>query len=155
MCSAAGVVVGDGFALDGGGLVSVAAENTVRLAEARMRDSARSDLRGKPQPACTLAIQKAGKCFAFEIELLQLQMQEGSKITQEQIVDHKAVELVAVNGQVTATFKFPLVFFVDFHSHQVRHNLAQSAVMVAFHPHHLDAALGVRELADVAEKLPV
>ena len=33
--------------------------------------------------------------------------------------------------------------------------LRQSVVVVAFHPYHFDLALGIRKLADVAEKLPM
>src|SRR6266436_8694345 len=82
-------------------------------------------------------------------------MQERSHGTQQQIVDHKAVKLMTVNGEVTATLEFPLVFFVDFHSHQMGHDLTETTVMVAFHPHHFNAALRVGEFADVAEKLPM
>ncbi len=80
---------------------------------------------------------------------------QGPERAKQQIVDRKTVELVAVNGEVAAAFKFPLVFFVDFHAYQVGHDLAQSAVMVALHPDHFDAALGIGEFANVAEKLPV
>src|SRR3984893_9159344 len=60
-----------------------------------------------------------------------------------------------MNGEMAAALKFPFVFFVDLDPHQVRHDLTQTPVMIAFHPHNLDAALRIREFADVAQKLPV
>jgi hypothetical protein len=44
---------------------------------------------------------------------------------------------------------------VNAHAHQVRHDVGEAVVVIAFHPHDFDIALGIRQLADVAEKLPV
>src|SRR5208282_5778473 len=37
----------------------------------------------------------------------------------------------------------------------MRHDVGESVVMVAFHPHDFDVALGIGKLANVAEELPV
>ena len=135
--------------------MSVAAENPVGVVQPGMQDRARSHFRGKPQPAGVQAIQKAREGLAFEIEFLQLQMQKRSQRAEQQIVDRKAIELVAVNGEMAAALKLPLVFLVHFHAHQVRHDVAEPAIVIALHPDHFNAALGIGEFADVAEELPV
>jgi len=53
------------------------------------------------------------------------------------------------------TLEFSLVLLINPHPHQMGHDLAQSAIMVAFYPHHFNAALWIRELPNVTEKLPV
>ena len=50
---------------------------------------------------------------------------------------------------------FPDELLVNGDADQVRHDLGESMIVVPFHPHDLDAALRVRELADVAEEFPV
>jgi hypothetical protein len=62
---------------------------------------------------------------------------------------------VTVDGEVAASLEVPAVFLVGLHADQVRHNVDQSLVVIAFDPDDFDAALGVGELADVAKELPV
>jgi hypothetical protein len=49
----------------------------------------------------------------------------------------------------------PAVFLIDADAHQVRHDVAETLVMVPFDPDHFDTALGIRQLADGSEKLPM
>ena len=83
---AAGVVVGDAVAFDELRLVGVAAEDPVGLAHPGMQDGARSHLRGKPQPAGIQAVQKTREGLAFEIELLQLQMDKRSQVAEHRLL---------------------------------------------------------------------
>ncbi len=62
---------------------------------------------------------------------------------------------MSVNRDVALSGKLPGVALVNPHAHQVRHDVREAVIVIAFHPHHFDFALRVRQLADVAEKLPV
>jgi hypothetical protein len=81
--------------------------------------------------------------LAFEIQLLQLKMQERIHSAKQQVVAHEAVELVPVNGKVPAAGKVPQVFLKYSDANQVRHHMAQPAVMIAFYPHDLYPALWI------------
>jgi hypothetical protein len=63
--------------------------------------------------------------------------------------------LVAVHGEVTDSAEFPLVLLVDGYSDEVRHDRAQTFVVVPFHPNYFFAALRIRELANIAQEVPV
>src|SRR6202050_2206871 len=67
----------------------------------------------------------------------------------------EAVELMAVDRDVAQSAVLPGVVLVDADADQVRHDVGQSVVMIAFDPHDFDVALGIRGLANVAEELPV
>lgn len=62
---------------------------------------------------------------------------------------------MSVNRDVPPSAEFPFVVLVDANADQMRHDVGQPVVVVAFHPHDFDVALGIRELANVAEELPV
>lgn len=49
----------------------------------------------------------------------------------------------------------PGIFLVDAHPDQVRHDVGESVIVIAFHPDHFDMTLGIRQLADQAKKFPV
>src|SRR5450755_349273 len=82
-------------------------------------------------------------------------MQKRAHLTEQQIVDGKPVKLMPVDGKVTAPLKLPLVLLVNFHADQVRHDVGEPAIVISLHPDHLNPTLGVRELPDVAEELPM
>lgn len=56
--------------------MSVPAENALGAPQSGVIDGAGSDFGREPQPAGIQAIQSAGEEFAFEIQLLQLQVNE-------------------------------------------------------------------------------
>ena len=60
-----------------------------------------------------------------------------------------------MDGHVPQPLVAPAVLLINPHSHQVRHDVGKAVVVVALDPHDFNVALGVRELADIAEKLPV
>jgi hypothetical protein len=135
--------------------MGMSAEDAIGVAQARVGNRARGYFGRKPQPASIQAVKKARESLAFEINFLQLKIEERTQPTEQKIVDHKAVELMSVNGQVPIATKIPLVFVIGLHSYQVRHHITQAVVVIAFHPDDLHAAFGIRKLADVAQKLPV
>ena len=71
------------------------------------------------------------------------------------VVDGKTVKLVAVDGQMPLAGVVPLVFLIYGNTYQMRHDFRQPVVVIAFYPNHFYAMLGVGELADIAQKLPV
>ncbi len=78
-----------------------------------------------------------------------------AQLTEAQIIYLEAVELMTVDRDVPQPVIQPVIVLVDAHTHQVRHDVGESVIVIAFHPHNFDIALGVGELADVAEELPV
>ena len=60
-----------------------------------------------------------------------------------------------VHGNVPQAPILPVVLVVHAHAHQVRHDVGQAVIMIAFHPDDFDPALGIRQLADIAEEFPV
>jgi hypothetical protein len=100
-------------------------------------------------------IEKTRHPSRSEIPLLNLQINERKKIAQWEIIHNEAVELMSVNCQVSPPAKLPGVFLEDFNAYQMRHDFRKTLIMIPFHPNHLDVALGVGELADVTQELPV
>jgi hypothetical protein len=62
---------------------------------------------------------------------------------------------MAVNSDVEKPCVLPGVTLVNPHAHQMRHDVSEAVVVISFHPDHFNVAFGIRELADVAQKLPV
>src|SRR5205823_11123376 len=84
-----------------------------------------------------------------------LQIKPRSHARQTYIIDLKAVELMPMNGQVTNTLIFPGILLINAHTHQVRHDIGEAVIVIAFYPHDFDLALRIGELANLAKKLPV
>jgi len=60
-----------------------------------------------------------------------------------------------MNSEMAQAAKGPAIFFVSWNSYQMRHDVDEPAVMVAFDPHYFDAAFRIRKLADTAQEFPV
>ena len=60
-----------------------------------------------------------------------------------------------MDSDVAQALVLPLIFLVHADPHQMGHDFGQAVVVIAFDPDHFDIALGVRELANEAEKFPV
>src|ERR1700722_1204301 len=82
------------------GLVCVSAKNAFRSSRLGVQQRTGSHFRRHPQPACVEAVYEAGDWLALEIELLQLEIDYGPEMVQPEIVHHKAVELMSVNGKM-------------------------------------------------------
>jgi hypothetical protein len=65
-----------------------------------VKQRSRCYFRRHTEPARVQAINKPGQWFTFQIKLLQLQIEQRAKIIKPQIFGQKAVELVAVNGDM-------------------------------------------------------
>jgi hypothetical protein len=134
----------------------VSAENARGLTMAGMCKRSGSNFWRQTKPARVEAVKKSGQHFALRIPLLQLQIDErAEQIVETHIVHHEAVELVPVDGNVALAPIFPAIFLKHPNSNQMRHDLGESVIVIAFHPDYFDTALRVGEFPDVAEKLPV
>ena len=128
----------------------VATKDAVAVARAGILERTFSNLVRQPQPACIHAIQKAREDLAVRIQLLDAVEDLLSQPAEQQIAADEAVKLVAVDGEVPLAGILPHVALVDRNADQVRHQLRQPVVVVAFDPDNLHAATRVGELTDVA-----
>jgi ABC-type antimicrobial peptide transport system ATPase subunit len=63
--------------------------------------------------------------------------------------------LVAVNRQVMDAVEIPFVLLIDIDADQMGHHVGKTMVVIPFYPDHRDPTFRIRQLANVAEKLPV
>ena len=135
--------------------MSVSTENALSSAFFCVAERALCYLRREAQPSCVETVKVAGKPLVFRIDLLQPEEDQLSQVRDFKILNGKAVKLVAVDGQVSLTRVRPFVFLEDTYPDQVRHDLAQSMVVIAFHPDDFDVVPGIGKFADIAEEFPV
>ena len=76
-------------------------------------------------------------------------------VAQQTIADQEAIKLVAVNRQVMDALEIPFVLVVDIDTDQMRHHVGKTMIVITLNPDHRDAAFRIRQLANVAKKLPV
>jgi hypothetical protein len=62
---------------------------------------------------------------------------------------------MTVHGEMALTVKLPNVALVHGNADQVRHQVGEAGIVIAFDPHDFNIALGIGKLADVREELPV
>ena len=137
------------------GLVRVPAENAFRTMMMRVGQSPAGDLGRHAQPARIQPVDQPRHRLALEIKFLQQQVQRRPQLAEPEPVHLKAIKLMPVDGHVPQPLILPDVVLIHPHAHQVRHDVGQAVIVVALDPHDFDITLGVRELADIAEKLPV
>jgi len=137
------------------GLMRVPAKDSIRSMMLRILQRARSHLPRHPQPPRVQPVNPPRHRISLQIELLQLQVQRCSHPAQPHPVHLKTVELVAVNRNVLHPVVLPAVILVHAHAHQMRHHVGQPVVVIPFHPHHFNVALGIRQLPDISQKLPM
>ena len=152
---ATGVEVGDAVALHLKSAVRVAAENEIGALGFGVAQGALGNFGREPQPGAVEAIEPAAEMLAAGIEPLQKQVDRRAEIAHERIVDHEAVELVSVDGKAAASVKIPGVLLIHAHAHQVRHDVREALIVIAFDPNNFDSALGIGEFPDVGEKPPM
>jgi hypothetical protein len=63
--------------------------------------------------------------------------------------------LVAVNRQVMDAVEIPFVLLIDIDADQMGHHVGKTMIVIPLNPDHRNSAFRIRQLADVAEKLPV
>ncbi len=122
----------------------VSTENALSFALFCVAERALCYLRREAQPSCVETVKVAGKRFALRVDLLQPQKNQLPQPRQPQVPDAEAVKLVSMDGQMPLAGVIPRVFLVHRHSHQVRHDVREPMVVVSFHPHDLNAVLGIR-----------
>src|SRR5579884_4079620 len=127
----------------------------MRAVQPGVRHRARSHLRRQTQPACIQAVNQTRKPFALEIEFLQEEEQPGAKISEDEVVDQRAIELMAVDRDVAAAAILPNVYLVNLNADQVRHDVGETLIVVSLDPDNFHVAFGIRQLADVGQKVPV
>ncbi len=110
---------------------------------------------GESKPHGIKSLQEADNPLLSKRELLQLLVNRRKEIADEAVVHHEAVELMAVNSQMADASGRPLIFLIDLDAHEMGHDFAQAMVVIALNPNYFHAAFRVRQLANVAEKLPV
>ena len=76
-------------------------------------------------------------------------------VAQQTIADQKAIELVAMNRQVTDAVKIPFILLIDIDAHQVGHHVGKTMIVIPLNPDYCDPAFWIRQFANIAEKLPV
>src|SRR5262245_4150393 len=135
--------------------VGMAAEDTVHSLHPCVCECPARYLRRHPHPSCIQTVNHAGAGFAFKVQLLQKQVQRRAKGTQRQVIDSESIELMAVNRQMLLPGVVPGVLLIHLHSHQMRHHICESMVVVALHPDHFYSALRIRQFSDIAKELPV
>src|SRR5260370_18565919 len=89
------------------------------------------------------------------MQALDLRVDENPYSAQQQVIDHDAVELVAVSGEVAITAVGRGVLLIDLDPDEVGHDGGQSLIVIAFHPYHLNITLGIGKLADVRKQVPM
>ncbi len=136
-------------------LVSMPAENTISALLVRIVHRTGRNFRRHAQPARIEPVNQPDDGLVLEIHLLQGEIERCPKLAQAHVIHLKAIELVPVDRHVTQAAIVPRVILINAHPDQVRHDIGEPVVVIAFHPNDFDAALRVRELANVAEKLPM
>ena len=76
-------------------------------------------------------------------------------VAQQTIADQEAIELMPVNRQMMDAVKIPFILLVDVNADQMGHHVGKTMIVISLNPNHRDSAFRIRQLANVAEKLPV
>src|SRR5260370_7371672 len=82
-------------------------------------------------------------------------MQRRQEAANQAVARHELVELMPVNSQVTDTCELPGILLIDADADQMRHDLRESVVVVAFYPNHFDFTLGIGEFQNVPQEFPL
>src|SRR3954468_12516569 len=151
----AGVVILNPVFLARHRYVSMPTENPIGMSRTGMDERSQSHFGGQSQPAGIKAVHKTRELLALEVHLLHLQVNRRHDIRKQVVVQHKAIELMTVNRKMPSPIERPRIFLVHAYPDQMGHDVRQSRIVVSFHPNHFDISLGIRQLADAPEELPV
>src|SRR6185503_14925365 len=95
----------------------------------------------KTKPAGICSVEKTTESLTAAIYFLKLQEQQLSHAAQQPVFAGEVIELVPVNRKMPHTRVRPAVLAVHWRADQMRHDWRKADVVVAFHPHHLNATL--------------
>ncbi len=133
----------------------VPAEDPFCPARCSMCKCSRRHFGRHPHPARVHAVNPACNAVVLRVELLQFQESASPHLAQFQVIENETIELVPVNGNVPDAAEGPQVFLIHPHSDQVRHDVREPMVVVAFDPNDFNPAFWIRQLANVRKKSPV
>jgi hypothetical protein len=133
----------------------MAAENTIDIMLAGIVESPGGHFRRHAEPSRIKPVDKPRNRLALKVELLQLEIERSPQPIESHIIHLEPVKLMTVDGEMLESVELPGIVLVDADADQVRHDVREAVIVITFHPHDFDIALGVGELANVAEKLPV
>ena len=105
------------------GLMRVPAEDAVGTTLLRILQGAFGNLVAQAKPARAEAVEPARHVVLLAVELLRAVIEPLKEAAQQNVAVHKAIELVAVDGEVALAVVLPYVALVDGHTDQVRHKL--------------------------------
>lgn len=150
-----GVVILDAIAEQRQRDMGVAAKHTLAFSGLSITDRAAGNCIRQQQPAGIHAIQKPRDTFGSRIYFLDFEEDQLAQSTDPKILFDETIELMTVHRQMPLTLVLPHVALVYRDADQVRHQVGEAGVVVAFDPHHFHLALRIGKLADVGEELPV
>jgi len=126
------------------GLVRVTAEDAVGIVLPGILQGTSRNFRRHAKPARVQPVNQSCDRLALEVKLLKLKIERRSQSVQSEVVDLEAIELMTMNRDVPQAVMQPGVMLVDTHAHQVRHDIGEPVVVIAFHPNHLNPSLRIR-----------
>ena len=135
--------------------MGVSAKNALAFSGLRIADRATSNFIRQQQPASIHAVQEAGDTFGSRIYFLNLQKDQLAQSTDPKILFDEAVKLMAVHRQVPLTLVLPNVALVDGNADEMRHQVREASIVIAFDPNHFHLTLWIGKFADVGKELPV
>jgi hypothetical protein len=86
---------------------------------------------------------------------LQFEVERRTEPAETHIVHLKSIELMTVNGDMAQSLVLPGIVLINADANQMRHDVGETVIVIALDPDDFDVALGIRQLANVAEKPPV
>ncbi len=107
------------------------------------------------EPAGVEAVQKAREILVPGIEFLDVIEDFFAEAADESVAAYEAVELMSVHGEMADAVELPDISLIDGDSDEVGHDLGKALVVISLNPDDFDFALGIGELANAGEKLPV
>ena len=123
--------------------MGMAAEDALSLALLSVLQRSGGNFGRHAEPACVHPIDEPRNRLAFEIEFLQFEIEGSAELAEANVIYLKAVELVAVDCDMAKSSIIPDVTLVDAHADEVRHDVGEAVVMIAFDPNDFDVALRI------------
>src|ERR1700722_14072616 len=135
--------------------MGVAAKNPTGFMKTGVEQSARRHFVRHTQPTGVDAVDETGYRLAFKIKPLQLQIEQRAEIIQAKVIGQKPVELMTMNGQVAQAAVFPYVLLIDAHADEMRHDVGEALIVIAFDPNYFQPAFRIGKFANESEEFPM
>ena len=141
---AARIEVVNSVLLDVDGVVRVPAENTVSVMLPRILQSSCGNLRRHAQPARVQPVNQPRNGISLEVEFLELKIERRAQGVEPYVAYLKTIELMTMDRNVPQSAVLPGITLVNAHAHKMRHDVGKAVIVIAFHPHNFNIALGIR-----------